>query len=585
MSKMNDRKSSEGLEVCKLQSLVRLYIDKHQYESAHFWADKLVSLSDDEIADIYWLAQTLYLTGQYHRAAHLLQSKKLNKANKACQYLTAKCHAAVKEWEEALNVLDASESSIKTPGKVKEEDLTSPGVDIQDIPLQNVESSICLLRGQVYEAMENRVLAAENYRLALQQDPYCFEAFELLVKHQMLTANEERTLLDSLPLTKNCRLAEMEVVKSVYETILKKYDKPSLSSLPSCLEPLKDNSDVVTCLAERHYYNCDFRTCHKITSEVLNKDPYHGTCLPLHIATLVELRKSNDLFYLAHKLVDLYPGKPISWFAVGCYYYLVGKNDSARRFFSKATTLDRLYGPAWLAFGHSFAAEGEHDQAMAAYFTASQLMKGCHLPLLFVGLEYGLTKNFKLAEKFFDQALAIAPSDPFVLHEMGVVEFHNGDWDEAEKYFVKALAIVQSMGTQDVPEKWEPLLNNLGHVSRKLKKYEEALEFHRQALVLCPHSPSSYSAIGYVYSLMGDFAMAIDYFHKALGLGRRYVFSETMLARVIEQFILETSPSDGGSVDISELTSPAAPKDDVMILMKDDTSSSLDIEVEMEDND
>ena len=32
----------------------------------------------------------------------------------------------------------------------------------------------------------------------------------------------ERSLLDSLPLTKNCRLAEMEVVKSVYETILKK---------------------------------------------------------------------------------------------------------------------------------------------------------------------------------------------------------------------------------------------------------------------------------------------------------------------------------------------------------------------------
>ncbi len=43
---------------------------------------------------------------------------------------------------------------------------------------------------------------------------------------------------------------------------------------------------------------------------------------------------------------------------------------------SKATTLDRVYGPAWLAFGHSFAVENEHDQAMAAYFTAAQLMRG-----------------------------------------------------------------------------------------------------------------------------------------------------------------------------------------------------------------
>ena len=51
----------------------------------------------------------------------------------------------------------------------------------------------------------------------------------------------------------------------------------------------------------------------------------------------------------------------------------------------------------------------------------------CHLPLLFVGLEHGQTKNFRLAEKFFSQALAIAPNDPFVLHEMGVAAFHNAE--------------------------------------------------------------------------------------------------------------------------------------------------------------
>ena len=43
---------------------------------------------------------------------------------------------------------------------------------------------------------------------------------------------------------------------------------------------------------------------------------------------------------------------------------------------SKATTLEKCYGPAWLAYGHSFAADCEHDQAMAAYFTASQIMQG-----------------------------------------------------------------------------------------------------------------------------------------------------------------------------------------------------------------
>jgi len=47
------------------------------------------------------------------------------------------------------------------------------------------------------------------------------------------------------------------------------------------------------------------------------------------------------------------------------------------------------------------------------------------LPLLYVGLEYGLTNNSKLAERFFNQALTIAPDDPYVLHEIGVIAFQS----------------------------------------------------------------------------------------------------------------------------------------------------------------
>lgn len=104
---------------------------------------------------------------------------------------------------------------------------------------------------------------------------------------------------------------------------------------------------------------------------------------------------------------------------------LINKSDAARRFLSKATTLDNVFAPAWLLYGHSFAVESEHDQAMAAYFKASHLMRGCHLPLLYIGLEYGLTDNTKLAERFFSQALSIAPNDPFVLHELGVIAYQN----------------------------------------------------------------------------------------------------------------------------------------------------------------
>uniref|UniRef100_A0A8C8DDQ2 Cell division cycle protein 16 n=1 Tax=Oncorhynchus tshawytscha TaxID=74940 RepID=A0A8C8DDQ2_ONCTS len=496
-----------------------------QYQSALFWADKIASLSHEDPQDIYWLAQCLYLTSQYHRASHALRSRKLDKCLCFVQY-------AAKEFQQALDILDMEEPTSKKllDRSVKEENRIQES-DWEMTPA-SINSSICLLRGKIYDAMDNRPLATSSYKEALKLDVYCFEAFDLLTSHHMLTAQEEKDFLDLLPLSQQCTEEEDKLLHFLFENKLKKYNKPSDMVVPEMVNGLQDNLDVVVSLAERHYYNCDFKMCYKLTS--------------IFVGSLQVL---TELFYLSHRLVDLYPNNPVSWFAVGCYYLMVGhKNEHARRYLSKATTLERTYGPAWIAYGHSFAVESEHDQAMAAYFTAAQLMKGCHLPMLYIGLEYGLTNNSKLAERFFSQALSIAPEDPFVMHEVAVVAFQNGDWKTAEKLFLDAMDKIKAIGNEVTVDKWEPLLNNLGHVCRKLKKYVQALEYHRQALVLIPQHASTYSAIGYVHSLMGDFESAIDYFHTALGLKRDDTFSVTMLGHCIEMYIGDTDAYIGTDI-------------------------------------
>lgn len=564
-----------GINLGRLREKVKFYIEKHQYESALFWADKIVSLSNGNPDDVYWYAQTLYLTGQYHRASQLLKSKKLDKTNSSCRYLAAKCHFECKEWQTALNILDMVDNNSYLPSFSKH-NLTESLFDQSN---KEVEHSINLLRGRIYEAMDNRNLAVDCFREALRQDVYCFEAFDMLVHHHMLSAQEERELLDTLPFAVQCPIEDVELIRYLYENRVKKYDKPKDHRVPGTLACLKDNMDIVVNLAEKHYYNCDFRECYKITTRVMSNDPYNSQCLPIHIAVLVELKKAKDLFYLSHKLVDLYPNDPVSWFAVGCYYLLTEKSEPARRYLSKATTLDRVYGPAWLAFGHSFAAENEHDQAMVAYFTASQLMKGCHLPLLYIGLEHGLTNNFKLAERFFSQALTIAPEDPFVLHEMGVIAFKSQEWGTAERYFMDALRILENIGQQVIVEKWEPLLNNLGHVYRKLRNYDKSLEYHKRAGILSPQNPSTYSAIGYTYVLMGDNLMAVDYFHKALGIRRDDQFSTTMLSSVIETLMSEMDPCEGASEDF-----PAFPTPGKLEFSHSSSQELSDLDINPEDN-
>lgn len=521
------------LNLDKLRRMIKKYIEKHLYQAALFWADKVVTLSGGEDQDIFWLAQSLYCTGQYHRAAFCIKSRNLHKTDLECRYLAAKCHYAGKEYKTALEILDIRD---KNAEKSKEQESTKSSDD------KSVRSAIALLKGQVYEAMDNRSLAADCFREALQYDVFCYDAFYALVQHQMLSKEEEIDILQSLPFNKQCPDEEADLVKFLYETQLKKYDKPGDLTIPTELAPLQGNLDLATVLAERCYYNCDYQQCYVITSSVLNKDPFHSHCLPIHVSCLMELKKSNILFFLAHKLVDLYPESAISWFSVGCYYLLINKTDAARRYLSKATTLDRVFGPAWLMYGHSFAVENEHDQAMAAYCRASQLMKGCHLPLLYIGLEYGLSNNTKLAERFFSQALSIAPEDPFVLHELGVVAYQNQDYLTAWKYFLEALTKVRTSEQTVLPEKWEPLLNNLGHTCRKLKKYDEAIAYHQHALMLVPQNPSTYSAIGFVHSLTGRWSEAVECFHKALGVQRDDVFSSTMLTNVIEQLVREMPP-------------------------------------------
>jgi anaphase-promoting complex subunit 6 len=67
------------------------------------------------------------------------------------------------------------------------------------------------------------------------------------------------------------------------------------------------------------------------------------------------------------RLVEAYPDKAIAWFGVACYYFCIGRYDSARRFFGKATTLDGSFAPALLGFGHAFAAQDESDQVIWQY--------------------------------------------------------------------------------------------------------------------------------------------------------------------------------------------------------------------------
>jgi anaphase-promoting complex subunit 6 len=142
----------------------------------------------------------------------------------------------------------------------------------------------------------------------------------------------------------------------------------------------------------------------------------------------------------------------------------------ARKYFNKANKLDKHFAPAWIAHGHAYSAQDESDPAMGAYRTASKLFPGCYQASLYTGMEYMRMNNMKTALLEFKQAQKLNPTDPNVLNEMGVVYYHQGEYDSARHHLAEALRICSELSDEAAhSETVEAISLNLGHCLRKLK--------------------------------------------------------------------------------------------------------------------
>jgi len=505
----------------KLRILRQDALEQHMFSTAALWGDKIKNLTDDP-NDIYWLAQIYYSMEQYPRVEYLLLKDNLVLKNIRCRILAIQCEIRLEKWQEALDIIQMDDTNIKEKKSIKDE----KGIKL--------EATLCYLKGLIYSKQNQYDKAKESLKEALLIDVNCYEAFNLLVSNYMLTNDEEWDLIQSLNYSDTI---EGELIKLIFISKIKKYKH--LDIINTAVERLdKDfclgnNSDILLSLANKYYTQCKFKECIEMTSKILENDKFNMNCILLHLVCLYELEKKNELFYIAHQLVEYYPNHEISWFAVGCYYLLIGQSSEARRYFSKSSTISPTFGSAWIGFAHSFAAESEHDQAILAYSTAAKLFQGIHLPAMFIGMQHLQINNDQLAEGFLTVAYNICDSDPTLLNELGVLYYNKKEYQKAVDYFEKALDYAKSV--QSRLTSWEVTLCNLGHAYRKLRKYEKAKEQFEKVFSLNPSNSQAYSAMAFIYQIEGKLDEAIFNYHSALVLNPEDSFCAEMLKRALEE--------------------------------------------------
>ena len=225
----------------------------------------------------------------------------------------------------------------------------------------NIESSALVLRGRAHEGLGDLHSAIDCYKQALISDIYCEEAIERLCEHHALTQNEEELLINAMPFKSQATPLEEEVIKSLY---LQKFHHSSAQTppiiTPQDLPLLASNRDVLCELADEHFHSLNVEACYSLTSQILEADPFHRHALILHVACCVQKKKFEELFTLGHRLVNSFPGSALSWYVVGCYYIIIEKHQNARKYLTKCVSLEPNFGHAHIAFGLSFASEGEH---------------------------------------------------------------------------------------------------------------------------------------------------------------------------------------------------------------------------------
>lgn len=406
---------------------------------------------------------------------------------------------------------------------------------------------MCYLRGLCYAKNNAFDKAKECYKDAVRIDVQCFEAFDALMKNSLMSPAEEHSFLESLNFDTirvgdggNASLSQeaAQYTKMLYTTRLSKYtqqaDFTTATETLSTHYKLGNNPDILLAKASLLFTQCRFRDALSLTSVVLETDPYNFPSLPIHLACLHELGDKNALYLLAHQLADSHPTEPATHLAIGVYYLSINQISSARRFFSKASILDPHFGPAWIGFAHTFALEGEHDQAISAYSTAARLFQGTHLPQLFLGMQNLALGNLKLAREYLRAAWEICTVDPLLLNELGVVFFQEEEWDQAIHCFTQALNIAADIEAE--PRAYVMTRANLGHSFRRVGRYDEAIACFDEALRQGGRDAATFSAKGLCLLEMGDARGATVALHEALAVSPQDPIATDLLAKAMDAF-------------------------------------------------
>ena len=139
----------------------------------------------------------------------------------------------------------------------------------------------------------------------------------------------------------------------------------------------------------------------------------------------------------------LYAEDPHLQYDLGLVYMAKEKPNKAIEHFKKAVEIKPDYTPAKNSLGVAYLAQKKWDDAIACFkeITGDLLYVTPHYPLSNLGWAYYNKKKYRLAEKYYQDALKIEPKFVIALHGLGKTYIAMGRISEAVATLEKVIEL------------------------------------------------------------------------------------------------------------------------------------------------
>ncbi|KAI9475364.1 hypothetical protein BDB00DRAFT_966200, partial [Zychaea mexicana] len=330
---------------------------------------------------------------------------------------------------------------------------------------------MCYARGTAYLQLREIEKVKDCFKEAFRVDVKCYDALVALTEKNMLEEKAEWDFISTLPYEEHCGLSDADFFRSRYMIQLKRYShKEDIQQAQKEAENdfgLKKSLNVMHSIARTLLAECKYEECLSVCQEIRKEDAFYTKSIPLYITCLYELKMKDELYILAQELVDRLNDEAVTWHAVGMYNLYIEKYSEARRYFNRATDIDQYFEDSWLGYGHAFAAEKDHDQAISAYAMCSKLVPGSHLPDMYIGVQFLEQNMLDAAFVYLNKSYSKCNSDPFLLNEMAVYHYQKKEYPQALDHLRDALKLAKDRQSP-LSNLWEKLWANFGHVYRRM---------------------------------------------------------------------------------------------------------------------